>query len=624
MNRFPVDRAVSRNLGAALALCLVGLPATAQKANLGHIETPASRPPLILAPSIEGAQLCDQALKDATITQLDDAYALCRRRKQNGAPAVRRLLDTLEPGGPRGQVQVGYTLTLQLLALYQRKGNQWAIDTHRIDEQLSLIRDIDRPVVLYLAADHFDSVGPLTDDLLANPQNVMALSDGKPLTLGYFGYRIAPYTLRTDESIPVNHYRYEALRAVAKRVEALPAKVQEHIFAITLAGELHQMFPDFENGMGTYQDIHVTDYSPGSVNDFRSWLSRKYGTIAVFREKTGLDYADFGTIPAPGRDIRREHLANFGEHYDAFADGMLPFSGWLSDPQHQVQKLTLYVDGQAAGAVPRGLNRLDVYRAVEAVQDPNVGYRVDYDYRALTPGRHVAQIVAESASSQYAVAEREFVVMGRDQKSISGRGKPLLSLKNVKALAGVQTWLDLPKPLQDVYYNPLARDWNQFRAEQVRGFMAHFYQVALDAGLPASKLYSHQILPRVNSSWNPQLFAADLTLQGDLPWKQGINLYGGATDSDWVRQFIAAHHITDYGVPEFNPQQWKRKGAHLAAMQSQYANGARFISPYYFSVVPDRFKGGASHGVNRMELGPKNPQDGSDQFYQALITFAAR
>lgn len=599
--------------------CATALGATSQQSTVAQ-----ARLPLVVAPTVEGVLLCDSVLKDATVTDLQTAEALCRKRKQSGAPALRRLLDTLEPGGPHGRVQVGYTLTLQLLALYQRKGDAWTIDVHRIDEQLRLIREIDRPMVLYLAADHFDSVGPLTDALLKDPQNLMALADGKPLALGYFGYRIAPYTLRTDETIPVNRYRYEALRAVAQRVRTLPPKVQQRIVAVTLAGELHQLFPDFENGMGAYQDIRVTDYSAGSVQDFRTWLARRYQTVERFRAQTGLDAQDFASITPPSRDIRREKLAQFGEHYDAFAAGVLPFSGWLWDPKGSVDKLSLHVDGKAVGPVERGFNRLDVYRAVEAVRSPNVGYRVDYDYTGLAPGRHLAQIVAESGGSRYALAEAEFVVMGRDQKLVKRKASRLHSLKNVKALPGVQTWLDLPKPLQDVYFNPLARDWNQFRAEQVQGFLTHFYQLALDAGFPAEKLYSHQIVPRVNSSWNPELFAADLTLEDSAPWKQGINLYGGATDSDWVRRFLAKNGISDYGVPEFNPQQWKRQGAHLAAMQSHLDAGARFISPYYFSVVPQRFKGGASHGVNRMELGPANPQDGSDQFYRALITFSAQ
>lgn len=74
------------------------------------------------------------------------------------------------------------------------------------------------------------------------------------------------------------------------------------------------------------------------------------------------------------------------------------------------------------------------------------------------------------------------------------------------------------------------------------------------SGLPADKLYSHQILPRVNSSWNHQLFATDATIGGQTAWKQGLNMYGGSTDSDWVRSYLAQQKITDYGVPEFHPQ----------------------------------------------------------------------
>ncbi len=30
----------------------------------------------------------------------------------------------------------------------------------------------------------------------------------------------------------------------------------------------------------------------------------------------------------------------------------------------------------------------------------------------------------------------------------------------------------------------------------------------------------------------------------------------------------------------------------------------------------------AEHGVNRMELSPDNPKDGSDKFYKAIVEFA--
>lgn len=591
-----------------------------------HAQAPPqaqARPPLIIAPTVEGMLLCDEAVAQTTVRSMDDAYAYCRQRKLDGSAAVSRLLDKLEPGGAKGSVQVGYTATLQLLALYRATPKGWEIDPARVEEFIGVIRKVQRPVVIYFSADHFDSIGPITDELRKDPRNLMQLRDGKPLELGYFGYRIMPYTLSTDPSIPVNKYRLQALNYVAQRLKTLPKAVQDRIVAYTLAGELHHMFPDFENGMGAYQDIQVTDYSPASVAGFRQWLRTKYQTIEQFNARTGLLYATFDTVPAPSKNIRKEKLAAFGEHYDAFADGTLPIAGWLWDPNQSIQRLDLYVDGQLIGPVPHGLNRLDVYRAEAAITSPNTGFRYDLDYSALRAGRHRAQVVATSDGGRYQLAEVDFVVVPRDQGAVAAtRSAGVPSLKNAKALPGVRSWLDMPKPLQDVYYNPLARDWNLYRESQVSAFLGTFHQWALKAGLPADKLYSHQIVPNVNSSWNPQLFAAGQTLHGSAPWKHGLNMYGGATDSAWLRNFMAQNKITGYGVPEFNPQQWKRNGVHLAAMRAHYEAGARFISPYYFSVIPARFKGGAEHGVNRMELGPDNSKDGSDSFYKAIIEYA--
>ncbi|PVY90402.1 hypothetical protein C8C95_1231 [Acidovorax sp. 99] len=582
-----------------------------------------SRPPFVIAPTVEGIFLCDEAVAQPQVRSADEAYAYCRQHKLDGAPAVSRLLDKLEPGGPQGAVQVGYTATLQLLGLYRSTPKGWAIDPARVDEFLSVISKVQRPVVIYFSADHFDSIGPITEELRRDSRNLMQLRDGKALELDYFGYRIMPYTLSTDATIPVNKYRRDALNYVAQRIRKLPQAVQSRIVAYTLAGELHHMFPDFENGMGAYQEIRVTDYSLASVAGFRQWLRAKYQTIEQFNTQMGLSYASFDVIPAPSKNIRKEKLTSYGEHYDAFADGTLPIAGWLWDPSNAIQKLDLYVDGRHVGPVAYGLNRLDVYRAEASVTSPNTGFRHDLDYSGLRPGRHLAQVVATSGASRYQLAEVEFVVAPRDQRQVvSAPRAEVPSLKNAKALPGLRSWLDMPRPLQDVYYNPLARDWNYYRESQVYDFLRNFHQWALKAGLPADKLYSHQIVPNVNASWNPQLFAAGQTLKGSAPWKQGLNMYGGATNSAWLRDFMARNKITDYGVPEFNPQQWKRNGVHLAAMQSHYDAGARFISPYYFSVIPDRFKGGAEHGVNRMELRPDNPKDGSDRLYQAIVEYA--
>ncbi len=629
-------------------------PAQQQQASPLPLSSAASasapRKPLVIATMLEGITLCSEAARDSKLELLVHALEFCRTHGLDGATTVANLLDQLEPGGPKGDVQIGYTATLQLLGLYTptSDGRGWKIDEVAVDEVLRVIEKVERPVVVYFMGGHFDSTGPITWELAKDGSNFMRFADGSIPDLGYFGYRIAPYTLLADPEIPVNRLRFDALRYFAKRINALPENVKKRIIAFTLMGEVHQLYPDFENGVGRYEDIRVTDYSAPSVAQFRGWLKTKYGSIAAFNAASGFSYASFDVVPAPSKDIRRERLDSFGEHYDAFADGTLPFSGWLWDPTKQVARLDLYVDAQRVGEVPRGQNRLDVYRAIEAVDDPNIGFRIDYDFSALSPGRHVAQIVAESsAGKRHRLARAEFTMVARDQappppgalrelassadgtqggartlwERIRQRGSNLLDGE----LPGVRSWLDLPKAQQDVYFNPLARDWNAFRAWQVERFLAMTYQVALDAGLPADKLYSHQIVPDVNSTWNPQLFAVGKTLGHELPWKTGLNMYGGATDSNWMRGYMAERGITDYGVPEFNPQQWKRDGVALHALQAHYDAGARFVSPYYFSLVPDRFKTKTvANGLNNMELGPANTRDGSNRLYDAIVEFAKR
>ena len=614
--------------------------------------------PMYILPNVEGLMQCDESVGLKQLVHASEAFRYCMDKGQHGAQALTRLLDTLEPGGPQGKVQVGYTLTVQLLELYRRQSNgQWALDDKHLDAIMKLMAEAKRPVVLYLSSSHFDSIGALPAELVKDPANLMKLADGRAPSLSYFGYPINPYTLRPDESIPVNQYRYAALREIARRVKQLPLPVQDLIVAITLVGEVHHLFPDFENGTGNFSDVKVTDYDPASVVLFRDWLKNKYHTIAQLNQATGFSFSGFDQIPAPGKDIRKAKLTGFGEHYDAFAAGRLPVGGWLWDPSKKVQSLELYVDGKLVAPIAQGFNRLDVYRAREDITTPNVGFRHDLDFSALAPGRHRLQIVVKSDDAQYLLGERILVVVPRDQSSVSDeipqgvanlgaaqRGWRRFVPQWLQAwLVGagwisastpaeglpkeltqfVHAWVDLPNQMQDVYFNPLARDWDAFRAWQAANFLEHFTRKAIDAGLPVEKLYSHQVLPDVNSAWNHQLFAVEKTLGMGHLWRPGFNLYGGSTNSTWLAKFLKDNAVDDYGVPEFNPQQWKTPGLHLAAMRAHYDSGARFISPYYFSLIAQRFRATVEHGVNRMELRPDNHKEGSAAFYEAIRTIAA-
>ena len=582
------------------------------------------RAPLTIAPVIEGLSICMEARRNETMRKGISPQSYCGQFKQDNVAMLRHVLNDLEAGGAAGQVQVGYTLTVQLLSLYARKGDQWVLDTQRVDDYLALVQQIDRPVVLYLAANHFDSQGPLSAELARNPDNLLQLASGKPPATSYFGYAVFPFTLRTDDALPVNRYRFEALRYVAGKIAALPASVQQRIVAVTLAGELHQMFPDFENGMGKFEPMATTDYHPQSVAQFRQWLAQRYGSIATLNQATGFSFSRFDEVPAPGRDIRKDKLQSFAEHYDGFAGGHVPVSGWLWSPQARVARLMLYLDGRYVADIPLGLNRLDVYRVLPEVTTPNVGFRYDLPFDRLPPGRHVGQVVAQVGPQQFQVSSFDLHVMARDQSMPApGPRATVQRLKNLEQLpGGARASLDLPRQQQDVYFNPLARDWDRFRAEQVRALLARFHAEARQAGITADKLFSHQIVPQVNSTWNQQFFAVDATLGGGAPWRDGMNMYGGAVDSDWLRGFIASRGIRDYGVPEFNPQQWKLPGVHLQAMLAQYRAGARFISPYFLSVTSDRTL--RQNAVTSMEIRPDNPAEGSAAFYQAIREFAGR
>ena len=85
-----------------LGMISFALVATVFDANAQTPSQGLSRPPLIIAPTVEGMLLCDEAVAQANLSSMEVAYAYCRQRKLDGAPAVLRLLDTLEPGGPRG------------------------------------------------------------------------------------------------------------------------------------------------------------------------------------------------------------------------------------------------------------------------------------------------------------------------------------------------------------------------------------------------------------------------------------------------------------------------------------------------------------------------------------------
>ena len=85
---------------------LVGMALLALAGVSGAQTLPATQAPFIIAPSVEGLMVCDEAAQNPALRTLEQVLADCQARKAHGAAALKRLLDTLEPGGPKNVFKV--------------------------------------------------------------------------------------------------------------------------------------------------------------------------------------------------------------------------------------------------------------------------------------------------------------------------------------------------------------------------------------------------------------------------------------------------------------------------------------------------------------------------------------
>lgn len=601
----------------------VAIPALAERAQ-----------PMYLLLTVEGLDYCPE--NDTS----DALKADLVRQNFDNAAHLQHLLESIEPGGAQGKIQAGYVITTKLLSLFKpdSDGQGWTFDAGGFACQLRLVEKLDRPVALYLSSTHFDTQGPLPQKLSQEAANLALFPDLKPATLSYFSYPIVPYTLQTDGAIAVNHYKRQALAHIHQMVQALAPEHRRKIVAIFLGGETHQFYQGFEDGMGEFAQPVVTDYSPASQQQFRAWLAQRYGSIDALNQAWGSALPSFDAIAAPAGNFRAQPQTPLLAHYDGYAQGSVPVHGWFWDASGTTEALRVYLDGQYIGPAQWGLNRLDVYRAVEDIATPAVGFRMNLPFDRLPAGRHMVSITHAQGAYECLMDERVIEVLrpapaaGADapldfsdkhRVFTSMRDKPLRCPQRAKA--GKRYYLDSPAWDMKVAFNPAARDWNLFRQAQVRAYMQQLYDWAVEMGYDASLLFSHQIVPELNSSWNENLFATQGSVAADTPWKPGFNLYGAGAWSPWTQDFLQrlAPQEGGYGIPEFHPQQWKDARSARAAIAHHYNAGAHFLSPYYFSIIPPQYlQDPTSNAVARMRLEAGNSADGSNVFYEAIREYA--
>lgn len=593
-------------LSLCFALCTAAWPSG------GAVAQAATRPPaaqsaFLITPMIEAFGYCAQG---AGRKNTGEAVKHCVKRGDYGVDELKAALDALEPGGALGQVQVGYSLGINLLTL--RQDGAAAL----FERYTRALREIDRPLVLYLFANHFAAT---TLKKPLGPGSMAKFADHSIPKEKYFGGGISALTLDMSPEIELNRLRFEALRQVGRWYRSLPPASQKKIVAVTMAGELHHFFDDFSTGLGRFDNFRLTDYSPRSVQAFTGWLKKKYGGIETLNREMGTRYRSFGEITPPSRDEKTQKQPRPQRHLDSFSHGLLTIEGWLErlPPGHS---LSVYLDGRKHGTAEYGLNRQDVYEALESVKTPQLGFRYQLDFSQAAPGPHVLHVVIEGPQG-YLLAKKTFVVLPGGGPATVAAAAPQKEPAWAAAPKEARFYLDRPAEGLPVLYNPLARDWYAFRSAQVSQAYRAWFERCIAAGFPAEKLHSHQIAAATVGGWNPLLLASDESIQGkNHPYRKGINLYGGSASAALLqRHYLAPGEV--FGVPEFHAQAWKDPQAPLAMLKELRHTGANFVSPYFLSVEHPKFRDNAN-AHNKFRLAPDNRDYGSDRLYRAIVELA--
>jgi hypothetical protein len=543
---------------------------------------------------------------------------------------LQNFLDSLQPHAAAG-VRLGYTMSINVYELFsQDSAGEWHFDPARMEFFTTLFRAVDRPVVINLRANHF--VGDdarLTGELMAHPSSFALLNDGSPVKVEYYMNPVFAPNFTLDESIPLNRYRFDGFRQAASILSVFDRRNPGIIHAITLAGELHHFLPELANpqAAGQFAGARMTDYSPQSIRDFASWLEARYHDLKQVNDRFGTSFGSWQDVEPPRWDLRTGPAGPRWSHMDSYANGQLPVFGWFSPPLNG--SLKVYLDGAPIGEAEYGLSRLDVYDAVPSLAESDVGFRFDLDFRELPPGRHMLHVVlARPNGERLLVGSRRFCIVrqfGEDQPGdpAGTSFKDLDKLPDCVMRDNRFAWLDHPPQDLSLQFNPYAGEWQEFREYQVEALLLRFADIAVEAGVPPEKLYSHQIMPQFEGSWNRVAFAVPAKPADGSPFSPGINLYGGSAVYRGMAQYLQG---TRYGVPELHPRMGKTisRDVFLKTLEYHRDLGASFVCPYFMGLREPQGRQYMSDPANLAEallIHPLNIAVGSLYFYSALMKF---
>ncbi len=618
---------------AALAAGAGGLALLAKH----HNTPPKHTGPMLLAPMFGTFDTCIATPtatpsagvgNAATARTQDGARTLaetCTGPNGSAAALVESTLSALQPPErAQGPYPLGYTLAVPLLQLFRATEQGWALDTERIQRLARTVRDTQRPLILYLFSTHFATDAPLEKALATDPANLAQTRDGPMPTSQYYGAPLYNWTLaRTDT--PLSAYRVQATQALLTEMCRLPAQDIAKIRGVTLLGELHHLFPDFESGMGFGGSYRVTDYSPASVAGFQQFLRQEFQHIDRLNRRLGANYATFAEVQPPSRDIRTEPLQRYTEHIDSFAHGSLPIAGWAFAPRPAGAPpawVHVYRNGTFIGKTPVNKGRQDVLQAKPELGDANTGWRLDMDFKRLPVGLHRIDVFLEARPGRLqALGTRRIAIMDDRQRAPAPLAQQALPA-SAPPDAALQAHIDWPAEQSSYYYNPLVPLWHSFRGQQVVDYLQFFQGVVKQSCLAGTPHYTHQIIPFTNPSWDENKFAIQASLRALPGMRLGVSLYGDATYGTAFSQWYASTGHPGYGVTEFHPLKAMNAPALQHTLNQHAARGAQFLS---FFLEPHWQGQLVARDANMFSFSPENAPFGSAQLYQSaqrLLTTA--
>jgi Beta-galactosidase len=575
----------------------------------------------LIAPFLHGQFYCDSAINNNLVKNSDDAAFLCAAKAEDASGRINKTLDEIGPPiSPSGHYQLGYTMEIPLFRYYKKDNGQWVFDQKSLLNNLSTISNVDRPVVLYLSSNHFvDSNESLASDLAKDPRNLMWTRDG-PLNLGgYFGVPTVAWNL-DDSEAPVNILRKKALRSTVDAICNLPATSLSRIAAVSVLGETHQLFPNFQNGQNfEHKMFNAGDYSPVASRGFQAWLSQKYVKIDVLNRDIGSNFTSFNSIKPPSKDIRADLLENYFEHIDPFAAGFVPIFGWINDKLGRKLEVSIFLDGAPLAKAQYGLSRTDITDAISSISNPNVGFRINLDYRNIPYGIHTLEIVVSADGLKpLRLTRQNLVIVDRSQNKPEQIKYVDSNLGWVDSDKNISGYTDSPLPSQSLFYNPLAQLWLEYRNQVVRNYLEQYAMIVKNSCLKGDKIFSHQITPSLNGSWNADLIAADASKLPSAVFNQGTTLYGGAAFGEAFLAMKKQLGWSKYAVNEINPIIPLTNEQYLKMFEMHRMNGAAFISPYYISILPSDGRGSSGASLEKFRIADDNKNHGSNLYWQSL------